>query len=727
MFEQLPTVLDRRPGDVLGEALFVVDAATGTLSYVNSVASETFDLRPRDLGVLRAAALVPELAALDSRRFTSTVQTASGPLRFDVAVAALTPSPGGGDAVFVGLRAIRSDFASASSDGDHGAAAAPAAPAALDPEERRARRLEALWTLVVRRGLGGADQVRAILAEAARGIDLEHAALARVDHGDLVTDFADDPERAGERVPIESTLGRWAVAGSGTFSVLDTQADAEFVAVAPGTRSFLSTAFRVGEQRWVLTLSSRLPRERPFASDDWEYLDLVLEAVSRAIERREKDERIERLAYYDALTSLPNRIALHGRLDDAIAESERAGTRAAVLFLDIDGFKNVNDTVGHRGGDFVLAEVAQRLRGTLRRDEYIGRLGGDEFAIVMPSIADRTETESIAQRIGGVLTFPFAIDGYRFSLSASIGVAIYPDDAPTRDDLIACADAAMYSAKEDGGSRVRFREVPASEGHAAPTFPARPAHASEPRDVGYLLCYQPILDVRSGRVASAEALIRRIHPVHGLLAPERGWSIAKDEAGRRALDRWVLREAASQARSWHDAGVPIRVDVNLAAYDVDEIDALFVDERLAANARNVRIEVSARAFEDQHPERFFRFLERCAEVGIAFALDGFNGGLAALPGISHLPFEALKLERPLVETISVSRTTRAIVEGSIVVARSLGWSVIAKGVETGAQHEALVSAGCDAVQGFYIAHPMTATDFNGWLRERTPLQAERQA
>ena len=226
MFEQLPTVLDRRPGDVLGEALFVVDAASGTLSYVNSVASETFDLRPRDLGVLRAAALVPELAALDSRRFTSTVQTASGPLRFDVAVDALTPSPGGGDAVFVGLRAIRSDFASASSNGDHGAAAAPAAPAALDPEERRARRLEALWTLVVRRGLGGADQVRAILAEAARGIDLEHAALARVDHGDLVTDFADDPERAGERVPIESTLGRWAVAGSGTFSVLDTQADA---------------------------------------------------------------------------------------------------------------------------------------------------------------------------------------------------------------------------------------------------------------------------------------------------------------------------------------------------------------------------------------------------------------------------------------------------------------------------------------------------------------------
>jgi diguanylate cyclase (GGDEF)-like protein len=722
MFEPLPSVLVRSPGDVAGQALFVVDTTSGTLSFVNSVAAELFALRVPSGAFARAADVVPELADLTPRRFAASARGPAGDVRVDVTVTELAGGPAGGALVLLRPLQIVS------------------APRAPRPGERRSERLESLWTLVVRRGLGGADQVRAILREAIRGLGLDHAELARVDRGELVVEFTDVDERAGESVPIESALARRAVAGSGTFAVLDTALDAEFARVADRTRSFLCSAFRVGEERWVVTFSSAAPRAQTFPDDDWEYVDHVLEAVARAIERRDNDARIERLAYYDGLTSLPNRVALHARLDEALAESDRSGARAAVLFLDIDGFKAVNDTVGHRGGDLVLAEVAQRLRGTLRRDEYIGRLGGDEFAIVMPCIADRTEIESIAQRIGGVLTFPFAVEGYRFSLSASIGVAIYPDDAKGRDDLLACADAAMYSAKDDGGSRVRFRDA-AANGTAPGLAPipangaarasgashgARSALASEPRDIGYLLCYQPILDLRTGGVSAAEALIRRIHPVHGLLAPERGWSIAHDDAGRRALDRWVLREAASQARTWHDAGMPIRVDVNLAAYDVEEIDLLLADERLAVDARRVRVEISARQFAEDDGERFVRFVDRCAEGGIGFALDAFDGGLGVLPAISHLPFDALKLDRPLIETISVSRTTRAIVEGSIGVARSLGWSVIAKGVETGAQHEALVAVGCDAMQGFYVAHPMTSNDFGSWLRERV-APAERQA
>ena len=704
MFEQLPPVLERRRGDVAGEALFVADVEHGAVTFVNSVAADAFDLAPDRLAGVRMVDLLPELADLGQRRFATTVETPHGDRAFDVVVTSLTGTLGR-DAALITLRRRAIAF-----DGM--------------VEEKRSERLEALWTLVVRRGFAGAEQVRALLREAVGGIELERATLARVDAGELVVDFADDEDHIATRIPIESSLERGAVGGSGTFAVLDTALDREYAKFAGDTRSFLSSAFRVGEERWVLTFSSSKPRDHPFGREDWEYVDDVVEAVARAIERRENDERIERLAYFDALTSLPNRMALHARLDEALADAERTDARAAVLFLDIDGFKGVNDTVGHHGGDVVLAEVAQRLRSTLRRDEYIGRLGGDEFAIVMPCIADRAEIESIANRIGGVLTFPFAVEGNRFSLSASIGVAIFPDDARGRDELLACADAAMYSAKGDGGSRVRFRETAGQANGGA--FAEHSVLAGEPRDMGYLLSYQPILELRSGRVTAAEALIRRIHPIHGLLAPERGWSIAHDEAGRRALDRWVLREATIQAGTWNRGGTPIGVDVNLAAYDTGEIDALLANEELAADARLLRIEISARQFDDENAEKIVAFAKHCAANGIGFTLDGFDGKLGALAALSHLPIANVKLERSLVDGISASRTTRAIVEGSILVARSLGWSVIAKGVETGAQHDTLVALGCDAVQGFYAAHPMTAKDFGVWLRDRAaPL--ERQA
>jgi diguanylate cyclase (GGDEF)-like protein len=697
MFEQLPSVAERNAGNVVRDALFVVDVASGMLTYVNAEAATLFAVRTEDLARIRASDLIPDLASLDERSFAATIGPDGDRRDIEVAVVNLS-----GRAEDVRLVTVR--------------ASVTAEIEAQRAREKRSERLESLWTLVVRRGFAGNEAVRAILREAVRGIGLERATVARVEPGELTVEFADAEERIGTRTPIETSLERRAVAGSGSFAVLDTATDSEFDGLSAETRSFLTCAFRVGETRYVLTFASARPRVEPFGDSEWIYVDDVVEAVSRGIERRASDERIERLAYFDALTSLPNRIALHARLDEAIADAGRTAGRAAVLFLDIDGFKGVNDTVGHRGGDVVLAEVAQRLRGTLRRDEYIGRLGGDEFAIVIPAVADRAEIESIANRVGGVLSFPFGIDGYRFSLSASIGVAIYPDDAGTRDDLLACADAAMYAAKDDGGSRVRFRDLLGDRGE--PSFSTRSALAGEPRDVGYVLCYQPILELRSGAVTAAEALIRRIHPVHGLLAPERGWSIAHEPAGRRALDRWVLREALAQAQAWDRAGRPIRIDVNLAAFDPLEIDALLADERFAGDVRRLRIEVSSRLFEESEAGRVSRFVEHCAQNGIALVLDGFEGGLGDVASLSHLPIEALKLERSLVEGITVSRTSRAIVEGTILVARSLGWSVIAKGAETSAQFDALVALGCDAMQGFHVSQPLTASEFGNWLSTR---------
>ena len=706
MSEQAPPG-SRRGDSGVSLALLVFDPSNGAISYVNAIAAALFELRDDRLPETRVTDLLPELASLGPRTFSAVWRGRRATHELAVHLEQLK----GASFARVGAMLATIEVLSSTAVAEPELRREPEPVLVPEPELEfaeplpRGDRLQALWSLVIRRGLGASEQIRAILLEGTRGLGMESATLARLDGQELVVEFAEPLELAGSRTALDRSIARGALSRSGTFAVLDVARDPEFTASAMGMRSFLSAAFRIGDNRWVLTFSSVRPRESPFDDEDWRYVEDLIEAVSRGIERRESDAHIERLAYSDALTSLPNRIALLARLDEALAEADALGGRAAVLFLDIDGFKGVNDTVGHRGGDTVLAEVAERLRGTLRREEYIGRLGGDEFAIVMPRVASRTEIESIAQRIGGVLTFPFGIDDYRFSLSASIGVAIYPDDASGRDDLLACADAAMYAAKDDGGSRVRFRDP--TGGFENGTGTTTSALASDQRDAGYLLCYQPILDLASGRINAVEALIRRIHPLHGLLAPERGWSIARDENGRRALDRWVLREAAAQARTWAAAGLPVRIDVNLAAYDVREIDAILEDAELASGLRRLRIELAPEQFADpEQAGRIVEFIGHCASNGIGFALDGF------------LPIDAVKLDRPLIEGVGSSRTARAIVEGSIVVAKSLGWNVIAKGVENAAQQEALASLGCDGVQGFFVAHPMTAVDLGTWLRER---------
>ena len=712
----------KRDGDAVAPALVVFDPSSGAISYVNGEATALFDLRDDRLPVTRVSELLPELANLTPRNFTTVLRTRRG----DRGLAVKLEHLKGGSFARVGamLATIDVVVSTITPEAEHRRDARPEpapepATTLLDlaPMLRPASRLEALWNLVVRSNVRGSEHIRALLLEGAQGLDMENAALARLEGEDLIVEFAEPLEEAGTRTSLDRSVARATLRRAGTFAVLDTNRDREFAAVAPGIRSFLSAAFRIGDNSWVLTFSSGRARESPFGDEDWRYVDDLIEALSRGLERRESDAQIERLAYNDALTSLPNRIALLRRLDEAIAEADALAGRAAVLFLDIDGFKGVNDTVGHRGGDIVLAEVAERLRGTLRREEYIGRLGGDEFAIVMPRIASRTEIESIAQRVAAVLTFPFGVDDSRFSLSASIGVAIYPDDAANRDDLLACADAAMYAAKDDGGSRVRFRDTAAAFGTGAQQAPH--GFAGDQRDATYLLCYQPILDLATGRVSSAEALIRRVHPLHGLLAPERGWSIAVDEPGRRALDRWVLREASAQARSFAAAGIAIRIDVNLAAFDLREIDAHLEDPESAEDARRLRVELATEQFQDpEQAAKILGFVQHCAQHGIGLCLDGFDGGLGTLSSLASLPIDAIKLERQLIEGVGSSRTSRAVVEGSIIVAKSLGWSVIAKGVENGTQQDTLLALGCDAVQGFFVAHPMTAVDLGTWLRDR---------
>ncbi len=689
-------------GERNGDAHLVFDPNDGTIVFADAAAARLFGLDGAGQFV-RASDLIAELSDGSPRRFVTRATTASGPRELSLTLESLHGRRDGTRSrpVLAIVRPFEGDSAPL-----------------VSPRVQREERLESLWSLVVRRGLAGPEQVRTIMREALAGLELETATVGHVEDGDFVIVYASQEEEAGTRVPLDRCAARAAIDGAGTYVILDTRNDSARTTVPFDARCIVSAAFRVESERWAVTFASRSPRERAFEVADWRYLDHVVEALARAIERRQSDARFERLAFSDALTALPNRAALLTRIDEALAESARVGGRTAVLFLDVDGFKAVNDTVGHRGGDIVLAEVAQRLRSTLRREEYLGRLGGDEFAIVIPQIDDRVELEAIAQRIGGVLTYPFAIDECQFALSASIGVAVYPDDGGGREELLASADAAMYVAKGAGGSRVRFRDV-----SRTPSL-AKIAPPQEPDALGFVLCYQPILDAASGRVTSAEALVRRVHPTQGLLAPDRGWSIAQDVAGRRALDRYVLREATAQAAAWQRMGMPIRIDVNLAAYDVRDIEELLGDEALGGDARRLRVEIGASHFTRDDAALLPELVARGAARGVAFSLDGFDGSLATLASLAEFPIEAIKLDRPLVEAALQSRPMRAVVEGTMIVARSLGWRVIAKGVETQSQLDALVALGCDGIQGFFVARPMTAEEFGAWLGERRYVYRE---
>jgi diguanylate cyclase (GGDEF)-like protein len=711
MFEQRPAAAEAH-GFLAGsssEALLVVNPSTRGLLYVNAGAARLFETREDELLTRDADDVLIEFADLTPRRFVTRAGTRGGEAH-DVEVT-IEPLRAG---AFVRVGAMLVTIRPASA-----VAEAPAA----NPEPSQAgrvERLESLWGLVVRNGFDDAEHAAAILREGARGLGFESGVLARIEDGESVTEFASNDVRdpIGVREPLDQIAGASALRLDQTLAIPDIKEHLESARnpaiVAEGLRSYVAAPFRVGEVQWLLTLSSTEPRRVPFGPDDLQYVEFLVDAFARIVRRRDSDAHIKALAFSDTLTSLPNRAALFERLDEALAAAERHRRRCAVMFLDVDGFKAVNDTVGHHAGDKVLAEMAQRLRGTLRREEYIGRLGGDEFAIILPQVTAREEIEQVAQRIGQVLAFPFVVDHYRFALSASIGVAIYPNDAATRDELLACADAAMYSAKEAGRARIHFHDEMSADELATPALGRRGELSFDPFDIGYLLCYQPVLDFKSNGVASAEALIRRVHPYHGLLAPERILTSVRDKAARRALDRWVLREAATQTRAWHIAGKSLRVEVNLASFEPGEFEELLADDAHTIDFSHVCLEVPAHLLRGDEVA-LARFLDLCRARGITISLDNFDGGLGLMQALEPYPIDALKLDRTLVESLTQSRTAQAVVEGTVLVARSLGWRVIAKGVETAAQREMLAALGCDGIQGFIVAHPMTALDFGNWL------------
>jgi diguanylate cyclase (GGDEF)-like protein/PAS domain S-box-containing protein len=430
---------------------------------------------------------------------------------------------------------------------------------------------------------------------------------------------------------------------------------------------------------------------------------LVFRDVS---ERKELERNLRRLAYTDALTGLPNRTLFYDRLKQGLAIASRRDSPLAVFFLDLDRFKVINDSLGHDVGDRVLISVARRLGTCLRDEDTLARLGGDEFAVLLPEVNGANGSSAVADRLLRALAAPQLIDGHELTVGASIGIALFPQNASDVQSLLRSADAAMYSAKARGRGRAAFFTSDLGERNAR-----RQEFEVELRRglrTGQLqLAFQPYHELASGAMVGYEALVRWKHPRSGLLAPASFLALAEDAGLLDAIDRWVLDEACRQARTWPS---PLAVSVNvspgrLRAGDLRQHTARILNQTELDPGR-LTLELSEHTLFDDEPEAF-GMLSEIATAGVGVALDDFGAGYASLGHLRRLPLTQVKIDRSLVATLG-QNDDLPIVAAVTSFAHALGLSVTAEGIEHPDQLERLVDLGCDFGQGFLFGQPQPA-------------------
>lgn len=435
---------------------------------------------------------------------------------------------------------------------------------------------------------------------------------------------------------------------------------------------------------------------------------LVLRDVT---DRRELERELRQLAYTDRLTGLPNRALFQDRLEQALVMAERRTTPVAVLFLDLDRFKIINDSLGHQIGDAVLVSVAQRLRRCLRAEDTLARLGGDEFAILLPGIANRRDTERVTDKCLAALADPEVIGGHELTVNASIGVAIFPQHGADVHHLLRSADAAMYRAKARGGARAeaftQLLEKQATRRHQFEVELRRALRSGQLR-----LLFQPYRDLASGRLMGYEALVRWNHPDHGMLLPASFLPLAEETGLIEAIDRWVLGEACRQATRWR---APLVVSVNVSAGRLRRGDlygdtAAILSETGLDPSRLV-LELSERILFDEVPDAL-NSLADLPSAGIRLALDDFGAGYTSLEQLRRLPVGHVKIDRSLIEPVDRSDDDVTIVAAVIQFAHALGLLVTAEGIERSSQLDRLAELGCEYGQGFLFSAPAAASGFD---------------
>lgn len=444
------------------------------------------------------------------------------------------------------------------------------------------------------------------------------------------------------------------------------------------------------------------------------------------------NEELRRRAFQDPLTGLPNRLLFEDRLAHALERHARASEqisarqlgKVAVLFVDLDGFKPVNDSLGHAVGDKVLKEAAARLQAVARDADTVARIGGDEFVLLMEDVGSLADCVSLARRLIAALTAPLEVNGQRVALSGSVGIAAYPGHGDW-DKLVMHADAAMYTAKRTGGGTYALYEAHMDEG-AQEQLNLQNDLRQAIEQGQMQLYYQPKIDGRQGQIRGVEALLRWNHPERGLLSPGLFIPIAERFGLIGSLGNWVIDEACRQMRAWAEMGLHMRVAINLSVHQLREEDlAARVEAALSRNLLDpsqLLCEITESvAMEDLKSTQ--RVFEELARIGVFLSIDDFGTGYSSLSYLRQLPARQLKIDRSFVADVETSADARAIVSAVIQLAHELGLRVVAEGVETEGQRDILLGLRCDELQGYFLARPMPAETLEAWTEGRKPSGA----
>ena len=482
------------------------------------------------------------------------------------------------------------------------------------------------------------------------------------------------------------------------------------------------TEFRLvhvsGAERWV--------RARAFpVHNEHGGIDRHAGITEDITESKRAQERLVQLAHYDHLTGLPNRVLFYDRLKQALAQARRNGWHSAVLVIDLDRFKTVNDTFGHAHGDELLQKISERLTQCVRSSDTVGRLGGDEFAVILNELAASEGAGLVAQGIIAALAAPFDIKGNELHTTASVGIAVYPSDSDNVDTLVSDADAAMYHAKTAGRGVYRFYTAEMNQQALDKVkLEAKLRRAVEHEE--FLLYFQPKVDIATGAIAGCEALLRWASPEDGLVSPDRFIPMLEETGLIIPVGEWVLRAACRQVVAWKAARVtPVPIAVNLSARQFQQPDlGAVVTQALSEHgvaARYLEIEITE-SVAMKNAEASIETLRELKALGVRLAIDDFGTGYSSLSYLKRLPVDTVKIDRSFVTDLATNPDDATIAQAIISMAHNLGLKVVAEGVETASQLSFLRAHDCDQMQGYYFAKGLPEPEMTAMLAERRRLQ-----
>jgi diguanylate cyclase (GGDEF)-like protein len=492
------------------------------------------------------------------------------------------------------------------------------------------------------------------------------------------------------------------------------------------------------------TLASGVPYEleletvRPDGNTGWimargapqrdAYGDIVaLCGIAQDItDRKLVEKRVQFLAYYDSLTGLPNRTLLQDRLAQAIAGAHRRNEHAAVLFLDLDRFKIINDSLGHGVGDLLLKSVAERLKRQTRDQDTVCRMGGDEFIVVLSTIRDQAEAAIVAGRIVCAMDADFVIQGRTLKVSCSLGISIYPEHGTDSETLIKNADASMYGAKETGRNRFLFFTKEMNAKVLERSILEHDLRLAIERNEIFLM-YQPQAEIRTGKIVGLEALVRWQHPVLGLVQPDKFIHVAENSGLILPIGDWVLRSACSQIHDWQAEGLPpVTVAVNVSPMQVhqenfrEHVQQALSETGIAPQYLELELTESLLT---KNATVMFSVLNEMKKMGVKLAIDDFGTGYSSLSQLRQFPVGKLKIDRSFIRDVETSPDAAVIATAVISLAKTLNLKVIAEGVETEGQLAFLRSHDCDEMQGYYFSRPLLGEDIPELLRSNSTMAA----